>query len=161
MIKQTLYLLTALLSIEYANAQTNQIEKEKWVEKPSIHKVDSKYDKEAAIIISDKRQIEFADQSKDVINEYCTIHKIIHINDDKGIEYFNKIYLGVSENSDIVEIKARNILPNGKVIELDKNNIKDIKDKNDNVYKIFAMDGLEKGCDVEYYYTYKKPTSFF
>jgi len=161
MIKQTLCLLTALLSIEYTNAQISQIEKEKWVEKPPIHKIDSKYDKEAAIIISDKRLIEFADQSKDMINEYCTIHKIIHINDDKGIESFNKIYLGVNENSDIVEIKARNILPNGKVIELDKNNIKDIKDKNDNVYKIFAMDGLEKGCDVEYYYTYKKPTSFF
>ncbi|MFC0518711.1 DUF3857 domain-containing protein [Mucilaginibacter angelicae] len=161
MIKQTLCLLTALLSIEYVHAQASQIEKEKWAEKPVINKVDSKYDKEAAVIISDKRRVEFVDLSKDMIDEYYTIHKIIHINDDKGIENFNKIYLGVSENADIVEIKARNILPNGKVIELDKNNIKDIKDKNDDVYKIFAMDGLEKGCDVEYYYTYKKATSFF
>jgi hypothetical protein len=151
----------ALLPIQYLNAQTGKPEKESWVEKPVIHKVDSKYSKESAVVITDKRRIEFIDEPKDVIAEYYTLHKIVHINDDKGIESFNKIYLGVNENSDIIEIKARNILPGGRVIELDKNNIKDIKDKNDNVYKIFAIDGLEKGCDVEYFYTFRKPTTFF
>ncbi len=24
------------------------------------------------------------------------------------------------------------------------------------MYKIFAMEGLEKGCELEYYYTYKR-----
>ncbi|SDE02530.1 protein of unknown function [Mucilaginibacter pineti] len=161
MIKQTLCLLIVLLSVNYVHAQAVPIEKEKWTEKPVIHKIDSKYDKESAVILLDKRGVEFTDESKDMINEYYTAHKIIHINDDKGIESFNKIYLGISENADIVEIKARNILPNGKIIELNKNDIKDIKDKNDNIYKIFAMDGLEKGCEVEYYYTFKKTTSFF
>ncbi|MBS1504649.1 MAG: DUF3857 domain-containing protein, partial [Bacteroidetes bacterium] len=92
---------------------------------------------------------------------YYSTHRLIHINDDRGIEGFNKIYLNIAENSDIVEIKARTIMPGGKIIELDKSNIKDIKEDDGNVYKIFAMEGLEKGCEIEYYYTFKRPTSFF
>lgn len=45
--------------------------------------------------------------------------------------------------------------------ELDKNNIKDIKESDGSIYKIFALDGLTKGCDVEYFYTFKRSTSFF
>src|SRR4029079_13409406 len=103
--------------------------------------------------VLDKRRIEYTDEKDDVV-QYKTLHKIIHINDDKGIESFNRVYLPVSNTSDIVDIRARTILPGGKIIEVDKNNIKDLKE-NDQVYKIFAMDGLEKGCEVEYYYTYK------
>ncbi|HEY2580516.1 MAG TPA: DUF3857 domain-containing protein [Mucilaginibacter sp.] len=159
--KQTLSLVTALLSFQYLYSQDHNIEKETWADKPAIHSFDSKYSKESAVIIFDKRRMEYVDGAKDQIAEYYTIHKIIHINDDRGIESFNKIYLGISENADIADIKARTILPGGKIIELDKNNIKDLKEDDGNVYKIFAMAGLEKGCDVEYFYTFKKNTSFF
>jgi len=162
MIKQTLSLLAiTLLSSQYLHAQTMQIEPEKWIDKPVISKVDEKYGKESAVILFDKRKIEYVDESKGDVAEYYTQHKIVHINDDRGIEYFNKIYLGITENADIVEIKGRTILPSGKVIELDKNNIKDIKEQDGNTYKIFAMDGLEKGCEIEYYYTFKRPVSYF
>jgi hypothetical protein len=60
-----------------------------------------------------------------------------------------------------VDIKARTLLPGGKIIELDQSNIKDLKEQDGNVYKIFAMEGLEKGCEIEYFYTYKKPATFF
>jgi len=159
--KQFLPLIIALLSGQYLFAQAPNIEKESWSDKPKINALDNKYSKESAVIIFDSRKVEFADQPKDEVGEYYTIHKIIHINDDRGIEDFNKIYLGISENSDIVDIKARTLLPGGKIIELDKSNIKDLKEEDGNVYKIFAMEGLEKGCEVEYFYTYKKPTTFF
>ena len=159
--KRTFYLVIALLSIQYLYGQTTKIETENWTEKPAINSIDSKYSKESAVVLFDKRSVEFIDEAKDQIAEYYTVHKIIHINDDRGIEAFNKIYLGISENGDIVEIKARTILASGKIIELDKSNIKDIKEEDGNTYKIFAMEGLEKGCEVEYYYTFKRPTSFF
>jgi len=162
MIKQTLSLLAiTLLSSQYLHAQTIQIEPEKWIDKPVISKIDEKYGKESAVILFDKRKIEYVDESKGDVAEYYTQHKIVHINDDRGIEYFNKIYLGITENADIVEIKGRTILPGGKIIELDKDNIKDIKEQDGNTYKIFAMDGLEKGCEIEYYYTFKRPVSYF
>jgi hypothetical protein len=159
--KKTLFLVVALASAQQLFAQSPNIEKETWADKPAIHAIDSKYSKEAAVVISDTRRIEFADASKDEIDEYYTIHKIVHINDDRGIEGFNKIYLGLSENSDIVDVKARSILADGKILELDKNDIKDIKEEDGNTYKIFALNGLEKGCEVEYFYTFKKSTTYF
>jgi hypothetical protein len=57
-------------------------------------------------------------------------------------------------------VKARTILPNGRIIEMDKSNVKDLKD-NDGQYKIFALEGLTQGCEVEYYFTLKKDPSFF
>lgn len=160
--KSALFLITsALLSIQCAYAQTTNIEPEKWAEKPVISKVNDKYSKESAVVLMDRRKIEYTDEAKGQMAEYYTLHKIAHINDDRGIEYFNKVYLGVTENADIVAIKGRTILADGRIIELDKNNIKDIKEEDGNIYKIFAMDGLEKGCEIEYYYTFKRPVSFF
>jgi hypothetical protein len=159
--KKTFLMAIALGAVQQLFAQTPNIEKETWVDKPVIHTIDPKYAKEAAVVISDKRTVEFIDETKEEVTEYATTHKIVHINDDRGIEGFNKVYLGLSENSDIVDVKARSILPGGKIIELDKNNIKDVKEQDGNTYKIFAMEGLEKGCEVEYFYTIKQSTTYF
>jgi hypothetical protein len=141
--------------------QIPALETEKWVEKASYHPTDSKYANEPAYVLFNKKRIEFIDDAKNNVVEYFTEHKIIHVNDDHGIEYFNKIYIQVNDFSDITEVRARTILPNGQVIEMDKNNIKDLKDENGTLYKIFAMEGLEKGSEVEYYYTSLSQTSYF
>jgi len=159
--KKLFFVVAILASAQCIYGQNNNLKTENWVDKPRISVLDDKYAKEPAVIITDERSVEYTDESKDQMAEYYTIHKIIHINDDRGIESFNKIYLGVSENADITEIKARTILPGGKIIDIDKSSIKDIKEEDGNTYKIFAMEGLEKGCDVEYLYTYKRPVSFF
>jgi hypothetical protein len=155
-----IYLFFVIAAGMMSPAQSQEIVRETWSEKPVLHKVDSKLDNESAVIILDKRRVEYTDEKEDVVL-YKTLHRIVHINDDKGIESFNRIYLPVSNNSDIVDIKARTILSNGKIIEVSKDNIKDLKEDDDQVYKIFAMEGLEKNCEVEFYYTYKKNTSFF
>lgn len=131
----------------------------RWEDAPVLHTIDKEYANEAAVYVIDER-----------INEYCieksgffmyrTMHKIVHINNDKGIESFNRIYLPFDEGVEMMDVKARTILPGGKIIEMDKNNIKDWKEDN-NVYKIFALEGLTKGCEVEYYFTLKKNPSFF
>lgn len=150
----------SLFSSFFVLAQnTPAIEREQWTNSPVIHAIAPGYAKEAAVVISDKRRIEYIDVNNDQV-EYRTLHKIVHLNDDHGIEAFNKIYLPVVENKSIVDIKARTILPNGKIIELDVNDIKEIKE-NDNVYKIFAMEGLTKGCEIEFLYTYNSNLSFF
>lgn len=138
---------------------TPAIQREQWTDKPVIHAIDSKYNKESAIVLFDKRRVEYIDDKQEV-TAYKTMHKLIHVKDDRGIESYNKIYLPVSDNSDIVDIRARTILPGGKIIEVDKKNIKDLKE-DDRQYKIFAMEGLEKECEVEFYYTYKTEVSWF
>jgi hypothetical protein len=119
--------LAVFLFIQCLQSQQPAIEKEEWASKPVIHAISPDYQNEPAVIILDRRRLEFIDDSAGDVREYYTLHKIIRVNNDKGIEYFNKIYLGISDNTDIVDIKARTILPDGKVIVLDKNNIKDMK----------------------------------
>jgi hypothetical protein len=159
--KKALFLLSFPLATAMAQTAPPPIELQHWEPKPVLHAADSRYRTESAIILLDERRMEYVDEPKDEVGLYRTLHRIVHINDDKGIESFNKVYLGVSDNSDIVDIKARTILPGGKIIEVDRQNIKDLKEEDGNVYKIFAMEGLEKGCEVEYYYTYRPNANFF
>ncbi|MGE5109058.1 MAG: DUF3857 domain-containing protein [Sphingobacteriales bacterium] len=158
--KKTISLFIILLSVLTVKSQTASYIPEQWDEKPVYHKLDSKYATESAITILDRRRIEYIDE-KEGQSVYKTLHRIVQVHDDKGIEMFNRIYLGVSDNSDIVDIKARTLTPGGKVKELDRSNIKDLKESDGNTYKIFAVEGLEKGSEVEYYYTYKRSAYYF
>ncbi|HEU4471472.1 MAG TPA: DUF3857 domain-containing protein [Flavisolibacter sp.] len=150
--------LLLLLSQQSGFAQTTY-QKFQWQARPTIQKVSKEFENEAAVYMIDERINEYIVE-KDGLYFYHTVHKIVHINNDKGIENFNKIYLPSGEGVTMVDVKARTILPDGKIIELDKQNIKDLKE-DDNEYKIFAMDGLTKGCDVEYYFTLRQEPSFF
>lgn len=154
-----LFLALILLSGNGLFSQVNLIP-ENWAPNPSIHKIEDSLMGESAVVLLDKKRLEYIDIDGKLA-AFKTIHVLVHINDDKGIESYNKIFLGVSENNDILDIKARTILPNGKIKELNRSDIKDYKDEDGDVFKIFAMEGLEKGCEIEYLYTYKRPVSFF
>ena len=156
--KKALLLLAYIIVFSHI-LNSQDIVRETWDEKPSIHKIEDKLKDESAVIILDKRRIQYIDENQEVV-VYRTLHKIIHVMDDNGIQSSNRVYLPVTSNAEIVDIKARTILPGGKIIELNKDNIKDLKE-DDRVYKIFALEGLEKGCEVEFYYTFKRNTSFF
>jgi hypothetical protein len=130
-----------------------------WKSNPALHTINPAFKDAPAVFIEDQRIIEYAFE-KNQLYLFRTFHRIIHINSDKGIEAFNKIYLPVNEGIDMLDVKARTILPNGKIIEMDRRNIKDLKD-NDGQYKIFALEGLVKGSEVEFYFTIKKAPSFF
>ena len=146
--------LASLLTV--AQSTYNKLE---WKTTPALHTVNSGFANEAATFVLDKKMIEYAIE-KDGFFMYKTVHRIIHINNDKGIEMFNKVYLPYNEGLQMMDVKARTVLPGGKVIQFNEKNIKEIKE-DDNVYKIFALDGLVKGCEVEYYYTLKTYPSFF
>jgi hypothetical protein len=161
MIKYFLTLVFVLLFSQSGFCQTPGLESEKWNEAPTYHPIESKYANDPAYYIYNKKKVEYIDDNKNSVLEYFTQHVIIHLNDSHGIEYFNKIYIAVNDFTDVTEVRARTILPNGKVIELNKDNIKDLKDENGTLYKIFAMEGLEKDCEVEYYFTMINRTNYF
>ncbi len=155
--KKLFLLLFSFLSLFcFAQSSYNKFQ---WNEKPVLHSIDKRDQDAAAVYITDERIIEYGFEKKELY-QYRTMHRIIHINNDKGIESFNKIYLPFDEGIEMLDVKARTILPGGKIIEFDKTNIKDLKDDNGE-YKIFALEGLTKGCEVEFYFTLKKYPSFF
>ncbi len=155
-----LFTAVALFMCVLLSAQTfNYSLNKPWDEKPVLHEIKKPYDSASAAGILDERRIEYYNVNDDVfINEYN--HFIVKLTNDDGIERFNKIYIPIYENATIESIKARAILPSGKVITLDTNSIKEITDDGQQ-YKLFAFEGLEPGCEIEYAYSVKRELSLF
>src|SRR6185312_14909444 len=58
----------------------------------------------------------------------------------------------------VIDIKARAISKDGKITNLDPKNIKTLDNyENLGPFRIFAIDGIEIGSEVEYLYTVKRP----
>jgi hypothetical protein len=110
---------------------------------------------ESAVFVLDNRVREIVIEKNDVY-EIRTLHRRIKIIDAKGVELFNKISLPNIEANDYEVIKARTIKADGKVINFDKKDIKEIEEGEGKKSKIFAMEDVEKGAEVEYTFSYKK-----
>ena len=152
--KTILFIFLYLLSFE-SNAQRLKIE---WEENPTLHTIKNEHFlKESAIIIKEVNQYEVSKDLSNQLNYTHRFHKIIRVNDEKGIEMFNKIKIGYSELNPIILIKARTISPAGKVIELEANAFKDVKEENGNSTKIFALEGVEKGAEIEFIVYERRP----
>jgi len=124
----------------------------KWDEKPALHPLSDSLKKEAAVYILEQRQIEFV-ENKDSYDMYRTVHHLIHLNDEKGVEAFNTFSIPSGSDRKLVEVKARTILPGGRIIEVPSDKVKEVKNEdNEPEYKI-AMEGVEQGAEVELIYT--------
>lgn len=152
-------IFVAFVSVTLSAQDFDYSLKSAWSEKPVLHEVKKPYDSASAAGILDERRIEFYNDKNDVlINDYT--HIIVKLTNDNGIERFNKVYIPMYEGSAINHIQARTILPGGKIIMLDTSTIKEITEDG-RQYKLFALEGLEPGCEIEYEYTVKRPLSLF
>lgn len=118
-------------------------------------------DDESLIMIKNHVQYDFVYESNNLI-VYQTYHKIYRVNNDEAVQRVNRIYIPLNGALDIPAVKARTISKEGKVTELDKDNIKEVKDEDAGAgYKIFAIEGAEVGGDIEYFYTKKASANIF
>lgn len=106
-----------------------------------------------ATIFEDNRLIEYKKYNREI-----TKHRIIYIKTQEGLSDNNKIVIHIPEEGSLLELKARSISADGKVVELNKDNIKEMK----NYYqggnlKMFAIEGAEVGGQIEYSYTVRTP----
>lgn len=108
------------------------------------------------VILFEKVVVEYAFVENNFI-EYRTYHKVELINTEEQIEYNNRKYINIYNTSDLLLAKARVVKPNGDVIEIEKESIKSSKDEvTGEVSHYFAIDGLEKGCIIDYMYVVQK-----
>ena len=119
------------------------------------------YSSEPAVFLVDERKIEFKDGANSELTMFKTLHRVIQVNDDRGIESFNKLYLPGGAYNKMVAFKARTVLKNGKVIDVDASSVKEYTDEDGSVFNIFAFPGIEKGCTLEYTYTFERDASLF
>ena len=115
-----------------------------------------------AVVLRDFRTEELIFNNKQELRLYSLDHRIVRVNSSDGIERFNKIYLPVQENGRIVQLKARTISPRGVIVNVAESNMKELKDEDGGRgFKVFAVDGVEKGSEIEYLFTRERPAQFF
>jgi len=131
-----------------------------WDSSPHIHAVPAMYMKESAVILKEERNIEYRQVDKDIWI-YRTVHRLVQLQDDKGIEMFNKITIPFNNSKTIESIKARTISASGKVYDIGQDKIKTINNNEEGSQYIFAMEGVEKNSEIELLYTEKKLLSYF
>jgi len=137
-----------LLSINIYSQQANLLGYS-WDENRKRIEISAEEEKMPKIILLTKSIIEYTFENEEFI-QYTLYHLIVRVNSDDAIESSNKIYISMYNAIDVVNIKARSISKDGKIINLDKNNIKEIKnDENNHASRIFAIEGVEKGSEIE------------
>jgi hypothetical protein len=142
-------------------AQDSYLLNYEWEAEPTIHELTEDEQKESAIYLEHNIAVESFYTKEGGIIEYFMEHRIIHLNDADGVDEFNKVYMpGSFADPDkyvIVEL-ARVIKPDGKVIEMDQNDIlEEVNEEEDRTYRYFAFEGVEVGDEVEYMFIYPRP----
>ena len=118
--------------------------------------------KQPALLLRDftAQEYMFSPKAKEM-RLYSTEHRILRVNTSDGIERFNKIYIP-QDGGQLLYLKARTISPRGEVLEVNEGSIKELKDEDGGRgYKIFAVEGVEKGSEIEYLFLRERPAKFF
>lgn len=101
-------------------------------------------------VIKNTVLLEYRYNEKNDIDLYELIHRKVWVGDEKTIEAYNKLYVPLLEDDEDAIIKARVRQPDGKIINLDEDDIQEGKDEKDNTYRYFALTGVQVGSIVEY-----------
>jgi len=153
-------LLILALSLASVNCIAQYYKPSTWEPKPTLHQVPDEFKDESAVFLLDKRHVDYRNMDGTVWI-YRTVHRIIKVLDDKGIENFNKISISFITEEDMRTITARTILPDGKIKLITRDKIILTKDEDGSPAYVFAMEGVEKNAEIEYMYTEKRAFALF
>lgn len=157
---KSIFTLVALLSTSFIFSQDYSFKNYDWNEKETKVEIPEKYKNENEVILSRITKIELVIKNKSA-KQYHLLHEKIFINSDDAIERNNKIYIPFNLNESVLVNKARVILKNGTVINLDQKDIKEDVDQERGLkYNYFAVNGLEKGAVIEKMYVLEESPEF-
>jgi hypothetical protein len=115
--------------------------------------------KEDAVIVKELKILDYELTTTNLMLNY-TVHKRVRVTKEKAIAEFSRVYIPVNNIEGNVQLSVRTIQANGKVLNLDNSKIKELKNVEEaGDFKIFAFEGVEPGCEVEYILKYTKPAS--
>ena len=116
-----------------------------------------------ALIMRDFNAQEYAYVGPDRdLRLYTLDHRILRVNATDAIEQFNKIVVPVQDGARLIYLKARTIRPDGKTTEVNQSSIKELKDEDgERGFKVFAVEGVEKGGEIEYLYALERQPRMF
>lgn len=133
-----------------------------WEEKPVRHTLNAAEELENTVLIKDARILEYAYNDAGQLEMLSVTHKIIRVNNDAAVNDNNKVYISMYGVIDVVQLQVRSINKAGKITELNKDNIKEVDNVEKNPgYKIFAIEGVEVGSEIEYIYILKSQPELY
>jgi hypothetical protein len=119
-----------------------------WADNPTVHPIPGEYKNEHAFFIINDEDLDYRVEDGS-INVYTTTHWIVKVLDDKGIEDFNANGISIDRGTRVPTIRARTILPDGKINEITRDMIKVTRDEHGRYKVVFAMEGVEKNAEIE------------
>ena len=154
----TLHFLFALRVSAQESGSTDTL----WKKVPSGHELTAKELEEPYVYLFNNKTIEYPSGLGLRDEMIVTTHYRIRINGEKAVNTFNKVYVPLKGTSEILELKARTITNQGDIIEVDEKNMKEVENLEDKgTYKMFALEGVQKGSDVEVLYAISKPRKLY
>jgi len=149
------YLLLAFFLIPgILYGQNTKYDKYNWNTTPEVLKSDTVKPVDGVKFTFERRIKEVYINNENYFEEINVFHRRIKVETNNAIDSYNKIYVPVSNVIEILNIKARFISSGGKITELAQENIKEVENlENKGDYKIFAIEGIEIGGEIEYFYT--------
>jgi hypothetical protein len=136
----------------------------KWQDRHARLPITAADESQPAVILRDFTAHEYAlDDTRRRALMYTVEHRIVRVNTDDGIEQYNKIYLPIDDDGQVVQLRARTISPRGQVVEVAEKDMKELKDGEGSSrnFRIIALEGVEKGSEVEYVYARLAGADYF
>lgn len=113
------------------------------------------------LILKQHTQYDYVFENNEFVM-YSTIHRIVYVNNNEAVQKHNRIVISMSSAIELVELKARAINKEGKAVYFDESNLKELKEESSGrAFKIFAIEGVELGSEIEYYFIRKMRPSVF
>ena len=133
-----------------------------WNPNPVYEDIGEQYASSKAVFMLLVNHLDYSYSEEGSLRIRQTFHRKVRIMDESSIDEFNKIYISVSGETELIDVKARSINRQGRVTEINRDNIKEIeREEDDSNYKIFAVEGVEEGSDVEVFYVKEYPAQNF
>jgi Domain of Unknown Function with PDB structure (DUF3857) len=132
-----------------------------WEKERIRYSLSSEEDKLPELMLKSHVQYDYTFENDEFVM-YSTHHRIVYVNSNEAIQKHNRIFISMSGAATLKAVKARSISRSGKVVYFDESNLKEIKEEESGAaYRIFAMEGVEIGSEVEYLYTRKMAADVF
>lgn len=155
-----IFTFVTVLNTSFIFSQDYSFKNYDWNEKETTITIADQYKNENEVILDRTTKIEIVITGK-TARQYHLLHEKVFINSDDAIERNNKIYIPFSLDESVLLNKARVILKNGTVINLDKKDIKEDVDQEKGMkLNYFAVNGLEKGAVIEKLYILEERPEF-
>jgi hypothetical protein len=156
------YFIFCLLLCAFITSAENTPSPYSWEAKPSYINIPEKYTTEDRVGLYSFERYEYYHNEEGNLMVFQTIHKKYRALNDKAVNELNTLSIEIGDGVELIDIRARTINEKGEVVQFDKSNIKEVTDdESRDKYKIFAIDGIEIGSDIEYVMVKNIPSDYF